>query len=47
MALLIDYQFFESDADEDIKKRRKGGGGVSLKIGGVGLKISAGGRRRK
>ena len=47
LALLIDYQFFESDADEDIKKRRKGGGGVSLKIGGVGLKISAGGRRRK
>ena len=47
LALLIDYQFFESDADEDIKKRRKGGAGVSLKIGGVGLKISAGGRRRK
>ena len=49
LALMIDYQYFESDADEEKKNRRKrrGGGGLNIKIGGGGLKIKSGGKKRR
>ena len=49
LALMIDYQYFESDADEEKKNRRKrgGGGGSSIKIGGGGPKTKSGGKKRR
>ena len=49
LALMIDYQYFETDADEVRKNRKKssGGGGFSLSLGGSGLKIKSGGKKRR
>ena len=48
LALMIDYQYFETDADEERKgKKKSSGGGLSLNLGGGGLKIKKGGKKRR